>query len=42
MQKETSYELIGIKGHWLDFIVILPVPIGKGDFTVINGKDAVV
>ena len=42
MEKEVSYELIGSKGHCFDFIIILPVPVGKGDVTVINGEDVVV
>jgi hypothetical protein len=42
MQKEASNELIGSKGSCSDSIIVLPVPVGKGDFTVINGEDAVV
>ena len=42
MQKEASYELMGSKGLCSDFIIVLSVPVGKGDFTVINGEDAVV
>jgi hypothetical protein len=40
-QKPTN-ELIGIKGHFFDFIVILPVLVGKSNHAIINGDDAVV
>jgi len=42
MEKESSYELMGSKGHCFDFIIILPVPVSKSDLTVINGEDAVI
>ena len=42
MKKEASDELMGIKGHFSDFTVSFPVPIGKGDVAVVNGLDAVV
>ncbi len=42
MKQEASDELIGIKGHFFDFIVSLPVSVGKSDATVIDCYDAVV
>ena len=29
-------ELTGIQGHFFDFIIILPIPVSKGDAAVIN------
>jgi len=34
MEKESSYELLGRKVPCLDFVIILSVPVGKGDRTV--------
>jgi hypothetical protein len=33
--------LVG-KGHFFDFIVFLPIPVGKSNPAVINGDDPVV
>ena len=42
MKQEAPDELMGIKSHLFDFIVSLPVAIGKGDAAVIDGNDPVV
>ena len=42
LKQEASDELIGIKGHFFDFIVSFPIPVGKGDATVIDCDDPIV
>jgi len=42
MEQEASDELMGIKGHFFDFIVSLPVAVGKSNAGVIDCDDAVV
>ena len=42
MEQEASYELMGIKGHFFDFIVSLPIAVGKRDATVIDCDDTIV
>ena len=42
MKQKSAYELIRIKDHSFDFIVFLPVAVGKSDPAVINGDDAIV
>ena len=42
MKQKSADELISIKGHFFDFIVSLPIPVGKSNPAVINGDDAVV
>ena len=42
MKQKSANKLIGIKGHFFDFIVILPIFVGKSNPAVINGDDAVV
>ena len=42
VEKEAPDELISSKSQCFDFIIILPVPVGKGDRTIINGDDTVV
>ena len=36
VEQETSDKLIGSKGDGSDFIIVVPVPVGEGDRTVIN------
>ena len=42
MKQKSANELIGIKGHFFDFIVFLPVLVGKSNPAVINRDDAIV
>ena len=42
MEQESSHELLGRKRHGFDSIMIVPVPVGKGDGTMVDGEDAVV
>jgi hypothetical protein len=42
MKQKSTNELTGIKGHFFDFIVIFPIPVGKSDAAVINGDDPIV
>jgi len=42
MQKEAPDKLISSKGHNSYFIISFPVPVGKGDFTVVNRANTVV
>jgi hypothetical protein len=42
MKQNSAHELIRIKGHFFNFIVFLPIAIGKSNSAVINGDDAVV
>jgi hypothetical protein len=42
MKQESANELIGIQGHFFNFIVLLPVPVGKSNPTVINADNPVV
>ena len=42
MKQKPTDELIGIKGHFFGFFVILPVLVGEMDPAVINWDDAVV
>ena len=42
MKQKSANELIGIKGHFSDFIVFLPIPVGKSDLAVINGDYKIV
>ena len=42
MKQKSTNELIGHKGHFFDFIVFLPIPVGKSNPAVINGDDPVV
>ena len=42
MKQKSANELIGIKGHLFDFIVFLPIPVGKSNLAVINGDDPIV
>ena len=42
MKQKTANELIGSKGHFFDFIVFLPIPVGKSNPSIINGDDAII
>ena len=42
MKQEASDELMGIKGHFFDFVVPFPVPVGEGDIAVFDCNDTVV
>ena len=42
VKQEASDEHMGIEGHFFDFIVPLPVSVGKRDAAVIDSDDAVV
>ncbi len=42
MKQESTDELIGIKGHFFDFIVFFPIQVGKSNPAVINGDDPIV
>ena len=42
MEQEASDELMGIKGHFFDFIVSLSIAVGKRDATVIDCDDTIV
>ena len=42
MEQEPSNELMGMEGHFSDFIVSLPIPIREGDFALINREDAII
>ena len=42
MKQKSANKLIGIKGHFFDFIVFFPIPVGKSNSAVINGDDPIV
>jgi hypothetical protein len=42
MKQKSANELLGIKGHFSDFIVFLPIAVGKSDPAVINGDNPIV
>jgi len=42
MQKKPPYELIGIKGDALCFIVVIVVLVCQGDRCIVNGADTMV
>lgn len=42
MKQKSANKLIGIKGHFFDFIIFFPIFVGKSNPAVINGDDPVV
>ena len=42
MKQKSANKLIGIKGHFFDFIIFLTIPVGKSNPAVINGDDPIV
>jgi hypothetical protein len=42
VKQKPANEFIGIKGHFFNFIFILPIFVGKSNPAIINGDDAVV